>query len=165
MTNVILILGAPNDQEGNLGQIAKDRLDCAFDIYQANENSLILCTGGFGSHFNTSANPHAYYAKKYLIGKGVAKEFFLESPLSSNTVDDFRMTKSMILKINPTVLFVITSDFHIKRAKILHNIIISFPRVAFIPAKSSFSDQELETLILHEKIAIQELEDNNYILY
>lgn len=123
MRHVILTLGAPNDQEGNLGQIAKDRLDCVLDIYHANENSLILCTGGFGSHFNISANPHAYYAKKYLISKGVAKEAFLESPLSSNTVDDFRMIKDMILEINPTILFVITSDFHIKRAKILHNII------------------------------------------
>lgn len=165
MRHIILILGAPNDQDGNLGQTAKDRLDCAFDIYHANENSLILCTGGFGSHFNTSANPHAYYAKNYLISKGVAKEAFLESPLSSNTVDDFRMTKSIILKINPTILFVITSDFHIKRAKILHDIIISFPRIAFIPARSSLSEKELEKLVLHEKIAIQELENNNYVLY
>lgn len=165
MKHIILVLGAPNDKEGNLGEIAKNRLDCAFEIYLANENSLILCTGGFGEHFNTSKYPHAYYAKKYLMNRGINEKDFLESPLSSNTVDDFRMTKSMITELNPNILFVVTSDFHIKRAKILHDIIINFPHVAFIPARSNLTEMELESLKSHEALAIKELADNNYILY
>lgn len=165
MKKIILVLGAPNDEEGNLGQIALDRLNSACAIYKVNEGFSILCTGGFGVHFNTSELPHAYYAKRYLISKGVKEEDFLKSPLSSNTVDDFRMTKQLIKDVKPTVLLIVTSDFHMERAKILHNIILHSPNTIFIPVKSSLNEDELSPLRLHEEKAIEELKINNYLIY
>ncbi|ULT24474.1 YdcF family protein [Sphingobacterium sp. E70] len=71
MNNIIIVLGAPNDARGNLSQIAQDRLNCAYNLYQANGSFRIVCTGGFGAHFNPTEKPHYFYAQKFLIEKGI----------------------------------------------------------------------------------------------
>jgi hypothetical protein len=71
---VLVILGPPNSPNGNLSSIAKNRLDLCFQIFL--KDDLILCTGGWGKHFNTSINPHAYYAKEYLLKKGITDLVF-----------------------------------------------------------------------------------------
>lgn len=165
MKQIILTLGAPNDEKGNLSRIATDRLECAYNLYIHNDNTRFLCTGGFGEHFNTTDQPHAYYSQQFLLRKGVKEDDFLEFAISSNTVDDFRKAKLIIEKEKPDLLMLVTSDFHMQRAKILHDIIIKYPHVAFIPAKSSLTEKELATYILHEQKAINELRKNNYVLY
>lgn len=165
MNHIILVLGAPNDESGNLSQIALDRLECAYSLYTNNEHTRILCTGGFGEHFNKSIQPHAYHAKRFLISKGVREADFLEFASSSNTVEDFRKSKSIIEKESPAILLIVTSDFHMERVKILHDLILNYPAVVFIPAKSSLMEIELIPLINHEKKAIKQLRDNNFVLY
>lgn len=165
MNHLILVLGAPNDENGKLSQIALDRLSCACSLYKYNKNARILCTGGFGEHFNKSPQPHAYHAKCFLVSKGVRECDFLEYSSSSNTVEDFRKSKSVIENEHPDTLLIVTSDFHVERVKILHNLIIGYPATLFIPARSSLTEIELAPLIDHEKKAIQELIDNNYVLY
>ena len=81
MKYIILLLGAPNDEQGRLSQMAQDRIDCAYNLYANNEHMTFLCTGGYGQHFNTTNRPHAYYAKQALIKKGVKKIFYLLSYL------------------------------------------------------------------------------------
>lgn len=99
MTNIIIILGAPNDDKGNLSAIAKDRLVCAYNFIIANPNFKVICTGGFGEHFNRTSKPHNYYAKQFLIEKGVQETTFLESPITSNTIEDFTETKTLIVAL------------------------------------------------------------------
>lgn len=165
MKNIILVLGAPNDENGDLSQIALDRLDCALNLYIYNENVRFICTGGFGEQFNTTSFPHGYYSKQYLFRKGVREEAFFEFVLSSNTVEDLRMSKQIIEKEQPDVLLIVSSDFHMKRVKILHDIIIHYPATVFIPALSSLPAQDLVPFLQHEQQAVRELQANNYILY
>ncbi len=165
MKNILLVLGAPNDEKGNLSRIALDRLNYAFELYSLNKNSRFLCTGGFGKQFNPTSLPHAYYSKQYLLHKGVKEDDFLEFVLSSNTVEDFRMSKLVIEKEQPDILWVVSSDFHMKRVKILHDIIMQYPNTIFVPAPSSLTTQELNPFLLHEEQAIRELQANNFILY
>lgn len=165
MNHIILVLGAPNDEDGNLSRIALDRLECAYSLYLNNDHSRILCTGGFGEHFNRSAQPHAYHAKRFLINRGVHECDFLDYAASSNTVEDFRKSKPIIEKEHPDTLLVVTSDFHMERVKILHNIIINYPTAIFIAAKSSLAETELSPLINHEQKSIKQLRDNNFTLY
>lgn len=165
MNHLILVLGAPNDEYGNLSQIALDRLACAYSLYINNKNACFLCTGGFGEHFNKSAQPHAYHAKRFLMSKGVRACDFLEYVPSSNTVEDFRKSKSVIERERPDTLLIVTSDFHVERTRILHDIIINYPSTLFISARSSLTEIELAPLIDHEKKAVQELIDNEYVLY
>ena len=171
MKYLILLLGAPNDEQGRLSQMAQDRIDCAYNLYANNEHMTFLCTGGYGQHFNTTNRPHAYYAKQALIKKGVREEDFLPFILSTNMdssevsnilYEDFKISKEIIEKELPDMLIVITSDFHIRRAKLLHDRIINYPHTLFLPAKSNLSEKELLSLIEHEQDAIKAIEENRF---
>ena len=45
MNKTILLLGASNDANGELSQMAIDRLECAYSIYANNSDISFLCTG------------------------------------------------------------------------------------------------------------------------
>lgn len=105
MKTILLLLGSPNNEKGVLSSIAMDRIECACRLYMDNENMRFLCTGGFGEHFNTTDLPHAYYAKKALLAKGVKEEDFLPFVLSSNTYEDLEKAKQIIERESPDILF------------------------------------------------------------
>lgn len=165
MNHIIMTLGGPNDDRGHLSRVALDRLECTYSLYTNNNNTRVLCTGGFGDSFNRTSHPHAYYAKQYLMQRGVKEEDFLQFTLSTNTVEDFRISKAIIEREQPDILLVVTSDFHMRRAKVLHDIIMKYPSTVFVPAKSSLTPSELAPLLAHEKQAIDMLKKNNFILY
>ncbi len=157
MKKIIILLGSPNDENGVLSQIARDRIDCAYNLYTHNDNIQILCTGGFGEHFNVTDKPHAHYAKQELVRKGVNEKDILPFALSSNTYDDFIKAKPIIQNHLPELLLIVTSDYHIERVKILYERIINYPDVVFISAKSTLPENELLPLIRHEEISIKKL--------
>ena len=165
MKQIILTLGAPNDEQGNLSPMAVDRLECTWGLYLHNDNVKVLCTGGFGESFNTTKFPHAYYSKRFLMKKGVKEHDFLDFALTTNTVEDFRLSKPIIEREKPDLLLVVTSDFHMKRVKLLHDLILNYPHVVFVPAKSSLSGGELAPLVLHEELAIRALQERDFKLY
>lgn len=45
MKQIVLTLGAPNDEQGNLSPMAVDRLECTLGLYLHNDGVKILCTG------------------------------------------------------------------------------------------------------------------------
>ncbi len=159
MHKLLIILGAPNDHLGNLSQIAKDRLTCANDFYSANNDFKIICTGGFGQHFNTTDKPHFAYAQAFLMEKGIPAAAFLNGAPSANTIEDFQMTQIAVQELQPAIVALITSDFHIPRARILYHKIINYPQVVFIPASSTLPEEELTPLLEHEAQALKRLEE------
>ena len=161
MNKILLLLGSPNDEKGELSQIALDRINYAYDIYKSNGDIKLLCTGGFGEHFNTTNLPHAHYAQKALLEKGALQKDFLPFVLSSNTYEDFEIAKQTIEKNAPDLLVVVTSDFHIERAILLHKMLIDYPWTIFLPAKSSLCESALLSLIRHEEQAIKRLNNNS----
>lgn len=157
MKSIILLLGSPNDDKGRLSTIAVNRVECAYRLYAENRDMLFLCTGGFGEHFNVTSHPHAFYAKQALIRLGVDENAFLPFVLSGNTYEDFTLSKPLIEKELPDVLFIVTSDFHMERVKLLHKRIIDYPQTVFISAQSTVPEDKLSLLIEHEKKAIEKL--------
>lgn len=159
MNKTILLLGASNDANGRLSQMAMDRLECAYSIYTNNSNVRFLCTGGFGEHFNTTKTPHAEYLRQWLLGKDVRSEEFHPHILSSNTYEDIYKLKEVINTMSIDLLIVVTSDFHVKRVRLLYEMLIDHEHVIFIPAFSKLSDNELHSRMAHEEIAIQYLKN------
>jgi len=152
MKEILIVLGSPNSPSGELSDISKSRLDYCKKVY--NKEKLILCTGGWGPHFNISKNPHASYAKEYLLKKGISENDFLELALSSNTVDDAVKIKPILSNLNKIKLIMITSDYHLERVKLIFNEILSEYEMKFVGVKSNLNKEKYNLLIQHEQKSI-----------
>ena len=119
MNGIIILLGAPNDDSGNLSSIATERCLEAMKLYKRHRKFGILPTGGFGEHFNRAANPHAHYTRNFLIEKGVPAEDVLEPALSRFTLKDASLSKPIVSRYSVENLIVVTSDFHLERDSFL----------------------------------------------
>lgn len=155
---VLIILGSPNSPSGKLTDISISRLNYCVNLYQ--KGNLILCTGGWGEHFNISTNSHASFAKQYLIEKGLLEEDFLDFALSGNTVDDAVKIKPIISKLEKIKLTIITSDYHLNKVKVVFNKILENYIMDFIGVESNLEQAEYNALVLHEKNAIKSIVQN-----
>ncbi|MFL0161634.1 YdcF family protein [Aquirufa salirivi] len=156
---VLLVLGSPNSPDGQLGAIAVDRVNYCWEEYQKKARP-ILCTGGFGAHFNTSPWPHSTLLKEELMTKGVPEHAFLPVALSSNTVEDAVKSK-LVLEIYPiNSLVIITSSYHITRVKLIFDVILSNFSKFYIGVEHLTEIPELVALKAHEVQAIEELKMN-----
>ncbi|MDQ4140617.1 MAG: YdcF family protein, partial [Bacteroidota bacterium] len=115
----IMILGAPNDKDGNLSAIAKSRLKQGAKELGLHPDFKILLIGGFGKHFNETNYPHWTYAKDFLIKElFVSPESILPEAIeSSNTVEDFEKAMPLFQKYKFPKIIIVTSEFHLKRVQ------------------------------------------------
>lgn len=150
---VLVVLGAPNSLSGELSPIATQRLAVCMDTYR--EGDLILCTGGWGPHFNQSDQPHAHYARNHLLTQGIPAKAFLELALSSHTVDDAVKTKASLAPYSDCELIIITSDFHRERVLLIFQEILKGFNFTVVTAKTSLPDAQLQQLKAHEQKAIE----------
>ena len=156
---VIVVLGSPNFPDGTLGPIALDRLQGCLSIFNSQKHKR-LCTGGFGAHFNTSPVAHANYLKDFLILKGVPSTAFLPLALSSNTVEDAVMSKSILMKTVFKDLIITTSEYHVARVEFIFTEILKDFNLNFKAVAHHSIDDVLEPLIQHEKVAMDKLISN-----
>jgi uncharacterized SAM-binding protein YcdF (DUF218 family) len=155
---VFIVLGSPNSISGELSEISKSRLD--YCIRQYEKGKLVLCTGGWGKHFNISTNAHATYAKQYLIENGLDEKDFLDFALSKNTVDDAVKIKSIVSKLKNINLTIITSDYHLTRVELIFNEILEKYHMKFIGVESKLNKEAYDALVLHEKNATASIMQN-----
>ncbi len=155
---ILVVLGSINSPSGALSNISKSRLNYCAKIRE--KGNLILCTGGWGDHFNTSPNPHAYYAKQYLLDKGVLEEDFLDFALSGHTVDDAVKTKPILAELENSKLTIITSDYHLNRVKLIFNEILEDFTMDFVGVESGLNQEEFEAAVQHENKAIAAILQN-----
>ena len=158
---IIIILGSPNSKEGVLFSVAKERCEMGLQEYMNHPTWKIVLTGGFGEHFNESEKAHAYYLRRYLIGRGLAPEVIVDSVLSSNTLEDASLTKAIVVKFNVSDILVVTSDFHYDRARYIFereysdaNIRIRFSLSNTDESSCGF---DLKSQIAHEKHSLNKL--------
>jgi uncharacterized SAM-binding protein YcdF (DUF218 family) len=155
---VLIVLGAPNSDSGVLSPMAISRLNLCKKHYTLGK--LILCTGGWGPHFNKTPNSHASYARNYLIKNGVSKFDFLQDALSSNTVDDAMKIKSILAPLKNIKLSIITSDYHRPRVEIIFNEILAGYSMEFFEVISDLDKKKYDQLVQHETQAINAIKKN-----
>jgi len=125
------------------------------------ENKKILCTGGWGNHFNTSPLAHAVYSKAYLRKKGIPEHAFIELALSANTVEDAVKSKIILSRLDNPGITIITSDFHLERVKLIFNEVLKGFEFQFKAVHSDFLDsKEREKLVAHEQAGIRTIIQN-----
>ena len=117
--DVVVLLGAQNDERGQLSEMALARAAAAVREHRQRPGSKLLLTGGFGAHFNTTDQPHAAYLKQYLTQRGISDQDFVEFAESTNTLEDASRSKPIVLKHWVGQIVVVTSDFHEARARFI----------------------------------------------
>ena len=74
--DIVLVLGAQNDLNGNLSEMAVERALGGLREYRKRPGAKLMVTSTYG-HFNQAAMPHAHYMAQFLFERGVPKEAFL----------------------------------------------------------------------------------------
>ncbi len=156
--NILVVLGSPNSPEGELSAISKSRLNYCKTVFT--KDNLIVCTGGWGDHFNTAKLAHAHYAKTYLIENGILESAFLDFALSKHTVDDaVKLIPILGAFKNPNVT-VITSDYHLERVTLIFTEILKTYNLKFIGVASNLDKPEYDALVQHEKKRVKAIKEN-----
>ena len=163
--NLIIILGSPNRNDGRLFDVAISRCKLGLSVYKKykdkKSNCKILLTGGYGEHFNQTNKPHAYYLEQYLIKAGVPKSDILEYAERSNSNEDAFLSKRIVDKYNVENIIIITSDYHLERAKFIFNKVYKDLSVdiSFLgsPTDEEHSKLDIKALKSHEEKAMDKL--------
>jgi uncharacterized SAM-binding protein YcdF (DUF218 family) len=159
MRGIILLLGSPSDERGELLSVARERCERAILEYRRHRGFKILPTGGFGTHFNTTDKPHATYLRAYLIAHGIPQDDILGFAESRNTIEDARLSYPLVKESGVSRAIVVTSDYHGARAEYVF-------RRAFPDIQLCFSlcttdrdncDLDLAALEAHERSALAKL--------
>ncbi len=154
--DVLIVLGGENGASGQLSQMVLDRVKMALTTWKSNQK--IICTGGFGAHFNTTNTPHWYYLKKELIAQGIPSTAFTDATIESkNTLDDGRLCANYLQNHSIRSIQLITSDFHMERAHCIFKQHFEPSLLTPTPAASSLPPSELQKRKKHEEQALENL--------
>jgi len=124
VTKHIFVLAGGQLKDGSVNAWVKERLDITLKIKKNNEDAIIYCIGGGTYHKNPVHNVYGHVihesrsCSNYLIKNGIAYEDIKREWGSYDTIANgfFSFTNFILpLKIDECVL--ITSEFHIERAK------------------------------------------------
>jgi len=158
---VIIILGSPNDAQGNLSSIALERCSKALAEFREHPGYAILPTGGWGPRFNTTDKPHGFYIREELSNHGIPGSAFLPCVESSNTIEDARKSRPILDAYPLAEIILVTSDFHAPRARFLF--MREFPerRIRISASVTNLPQNELARLQAHEQKAMETLRNRN----
>ena len=164
-SSVIIVLGAPNDDQGNLSDIALSRCQTALRAYRTSPQSKLLLTGSFGAHFNQTDTPHAVYCQRYLISQGVPETAFADIALSRFTFEDAILAKPIIEQHGFNTITLVTSEFHMPRAKLIFSALFADISIDYCAADSKLSSEKRQQLENHELSVMDRERDNiaNYL--
>jgi uncharacterized SAM-binding protein YcdF (DUF218 family) len=154
---IIVLLGAPNDREGRLSSIARERCDQVVLEHASRGDWGILPTGGFGAHFNETNEPHSVFATRYLITRGIPADRILSGVPSRNTYEDAQLVAERLMANPPGEVIVVTSDFHVARATIVFQRALPDLKMSFVGSITDLPAAELARLRAHEEQAIRRL--------
>lgn len=167
MTNFIIVLGAPNDDQGRLLPVAQSRCDAAFAEYDRDPTQKILCTGGFGPGFNRTTTPHHDYTNHCLINKGVLAAAIVACVPSRFTIEDATLSQQALRALAEPVdpITVVTSDFHLPRVRMIFTHVFADVPLTFIGAHVDMEPDEVARLTAHEAAAFERDQNNLMIRY
>lgn len=106
----IIVLGT-YEQRDSVGAVLQPRLDAAVQYLQANENTMVIVSGGKTEHAIVS---EAKIMSDYLIVQGIGSSRIIQEKQSSNTRQSLHYCERLMQE-NSTV-GIVTSEYHLYRA-------------------------------------------------
>ena len=141
--DAIIVLGAGITPKGNLTRVAKSRMDKGIELYRSGTAPKIIATG----------KNEAPEMRRYAIKKGVdAVNVFVESQALDTIGNAFFVRKKFLARNNWNRIIVVTSIFHIPRAKLVFRKVFGkSPLVRFVPSARVLSDRIFKKKLQIEK--------------
>lgn len=110
-SDVAIVLGAAV-WNGRPSPALRERLDVAFDLYQAGLVPAIICTGGFGAEERSEAAVCA----AYLQSRGVDPGALVIEDQSATTWQNLVNARALMRERQMESVVIVTHGFHLKRA-------------------------------------------------
>ena len=156
MKKPVFILASPNSADGELSPMSIGRIERAVQLQQMQPDVVLLATGGFGDHFNTSNTPHRELVHQCLLNRGAAIDRAAPADLlSANTVEDVWMIIAFAQKRGWADYGVVTSSSHWKRCRYIFECLDPTARVDFFAADDSANLDD--AIGKHEVVAMARL--------
>lgn len=163
-TDVVLILGAQNDLEGNLSDMGVERAMGGLQEYRNRPGAKLLLTSGYG-HFNRADLPHAHYVAQFLLGRGVPQHDILPFVNSVNTVEDAVFAKRVLEAMSIRSICVVTSCVHVRRAQLIFEHFFGPELLEFVGTPNGVSGERLERHEIHEAKAFKTILDQGGVFF
>ncbi len=114
-SDVAIVLGAQTDSNG-VSPVYKERINHGIWLYENDYVDYIIVTGGRADDAEFS---DAYYAKQYVLSRGVSKDVIFMEDQSKITQENIKYAKE-IMKENEWSSSIIVSDpLHMKRSMLI----------------------------------------------
>lgn len=162
--DVVIVLGAQNDMNGKLSEMAVERVEGALREYRRRPGSKLVLTGGYG-HFNRSRRPHAHYLAQDLTGRGVDERDFLPFVESSTTVEDALFSKRLLDGYAVKSICVVTSELHVRKARLIFEHLFEPAVLTFVGTPNGVAAESLRRYEAHEKTAIKRIKKQGGVIY
>lgn len=108
-----IVLGAKIKEDASPAPALRSRLDRVLQLYEEGHIKKIIVTGGQGSDEPVTESSAM---QQYLIERGVMSEHILLESRSTSTYENLANSKYLI---EEREVYIISSDFHLKRARYL----------------------------------------------
>lgn len=150
MNNTIIILGWQINQDGTLPDPAKTRVDKGVEYFKNGNFSRVIMSGKYALlkdfHGNIPLQSEAEAMKEYAMTLGVNEEVIFIEKESKDTVGNAYYTKTTLLEPNNwKTVTVVTSDFHLERAKIIFDLILGKEyTITYESTPTGLSNEEME---------------------
>ena len=147
MPDIIIVLGH-FDNTAHLTSTGRERLDAGIAQLHLCPDSLLAVTGC------APGVPRADEVAAYLLARNVGHVELIDT---HNTAEDAFLTEPLVSRYAPARLVVVTSDYHIERARfIFERVFTQLPIVMHsVPHKAM--EDERRALLAHEERALQSL--------
>ena len=162
--DILIVLGAPNDADGALSPIALARAHRAIEEYRKRPGCKVLLGGGYGQRFNTTSKPHAHYVAQHLLRNGVSGDDILGFAEGSNTVEEAVLARRILQDRNVRRIYVITSDFHCRRAELIYKHVFARYEIRVLEATARLSPDEEAARRQHEADALRRISEQGGVI-
>lgn len=163
MSKLAFILGAPNGNDGKLSSVSLRRIETALERQRNDPSLVLLATGGFGAHFNSTGTPHWEFVYRHLEAAGAAIDRAEGNDLlSANTVEDIAFIVAFTKARGINDYFVVTSRFHATRCRF---IIDCLAKVQTVDVVAADDPEELTAAASdHEDRALRQLSEQGSVI-
>lgn len=158
MKDVIIILGGGINKDGTLKEYSRTRVEKGVQLYKEGKANKILISGKHAFVIDYKPKKtEAEAMKQYAIKLGAEKTDILKEEQSKDTVNNAFFVRKLFLEPKKwRNIIIVTSEYHMPRAKITFNKILGRKfNIEFIESNSKLSKQELQKKKANERKNIE----------